>query len=153
MRMSFLVLLLILSAAPSYSEGGAAQLVGLKEPVDVLACGMCADGGSTKGTLCDATGVEYHFFIDYGLVSTTRGRWYVGADYNTKNAELLDPEDPRIPAIQAILRDWLDRVASPEDQERLRALDWPVPAPSEPREQRLQNEAKWFVAHMMGKLH
>ena len=85
----------------------------------MVSIGYCLDGGSTKGTLKDATGLELHFMLDNGMSSTTRGRWYIGEDYNSGKAELLEKDDEQIDAISAICIEWVKRVTTPSELERL----------------------------------
>jgi hypothetical protein len=91
----------------------------LVAPVEVAEIGKCADGGSTKGRLVDALGTEYHFFVK--AVGNGRGPcpWYVGADYETGQAERLPEADPRKDAIKAVLSEWLDRTYTAQEQNRI----------------------------------
>lgn len=173
MRLSFAIVvgcLLWVSAAAAESW---ADMLGLTAPVTVLSCGSCLDGGSVKGTLVDANGLYYAFFVDHaarmvslvedpestnadtgavGKARTPEGGWYVGADYNTGKAELLAPTDRRIVAIRMLLWDWLDRVASPDEQAHLRTID----ARHVPRDScgvtSKTYATKWFVANSRGTL-
>ena len=149
------------------SEAWEAML-GLTAPVSVVSCGMCLDGGSIKGTLVDASGKYYGFFIDHAMRSGLKageqcsahpdtgsvhpvrpptGRWYVGADFNTGKAEMLEPSDRRIKAVRMVLVKWLDRVASPEEQARLRT----IAMRDVPRDScgvtSIHFSTKWFVAN------
>ena len=152
MRLLLLVPILALAAAPSRAGERTAKLLGLREPVDVVDCGMCLDGGSTKGMLRDANGAEYHFFIDRRFTTKDRNRWYVGADFNTGRAEPIGHGDWRKNAIRQILSDWLDRVASSADQEHLRTLDSPEHFPGESSRDMIFESTKWYVATTEGTL-
>lgn len=148
------MLLFLLAAASSataaYREPAA--VLGLTNPVSIASLGGCPDGGSTKGTLVDASGKEYHFFIDRRLKTKTYERWYVGADMNTGKAELLAEADGRIGAIHGIVVAWLHRVTTPEERSRLAKLDQaPTPDKKLSVEAKLREHAKWFIARRFMK--
>ena len=104
------------------ADRSPATVLGLTDPVSVAYVDGCPDGGFTKGKLLDVNGKEYHFFIDRRLQTETYGRWYVCADMNTSEADILTDTDGRIGATYAILLAWFNRATTAEE----RSLQPPV---------------------------
>lgn len=69
----------------------------------------------------DSQGTEYHFFVKVVVNGNGPCPWYVGADYDTGQAERLPEADPRKDVIKAVLSEWLDRTYTVEEQERILA--------------------------------
>ena len=116
MALMWSVVVLLLAVVGPSRAAGPEHALGLVAPVDVAFIDKCADGGSTKGRLVDAQGTEYHFFIRVVINGTGPCPWYVGAEYDTGQAERLPEVEPRKDAIKAVLSDWLDRTYTTEEQ-------------------------------------
>ena len=123
------ILAVLLTLFVTISGAGPAEGIGLVSPVSVLSFAKCADGGSLKGVLQDANGTQYHVFIQCQFRSLVTEieraqpvpprKWYVGADWNSGEAELLPIGDKRIAKITAVLLEWVDREMTPDEQEHL----------------------------------
>jgi len=147
------IAVLVLASAASCAhmhKQDAASLVGLTPPVDVFMVGGCPDGGSTKGTLVDAEGKEYHFFVDRGLQTKTYGRWYVGADINTGNAVMIPKGDGREEAIRQLCVAWVDREYTRAEQTRLLELETlrRKPYGGDPEYHKWRKQLKETVRHL-----
>lgn len=67
----------------------------------------------------DSQGTEYHFFVKVVVNGNGPCPWYVGADYDTGQAERLPEADPRKDVIKAVLSEWLDRTYAAQEQNRI----------------------------------
>jgi hypothetical protein len=123
------VALMIALVTPARGEGPERAL-GLVPPVTVAAFDLCADGGSLKGILLDSTSVEYHVFIKVVLFGGGPRPWYVGADWDSGQAEKLPEVDSRKDAIKAILVQWLDRTYTAVEQAQILADPRSDPRPA-----------------------